>query len=185
VLDLWVHRWRRREATGEVIVTRYADDVIVGFQHQADAQRFRQAVRARLAAFGLELHPTKTRLIEFGRFAAERRARRGEGKPATFDFLGFTHCCSRTRQGEFAVRRLTVKKRMRAALTAPRDTLKRRRHEPVGVIGPWLRRVVDRPVCPAGAPDSSAPVATLSRHCLRQEPNAGMPHVRFCAGGAG
>ena len=142
VLDLWVHRWRRREATGAVIVTRYADDVIVGFQYQAEAHRFGQAVQARLAAFGLELHPTKTRLIEFGRYAAERRARRGEGKPSTFDFLGFTHCCSRTRQGEFTLRRLTVKKRMRAALKVLRETLHRRRHEPVGVIGPWLQRTV-------------------------------------------
>jgi RNA-directed DNA polymerase len=187
VLDLWVHRWRRREATGEVIVTRYADDVIVGFQYQADAQRFRQAVQARLVAFGLELHPSKTRLIEFGRYAAERRARRGEGKPATFDFLGFTHCCSSTRQGAFTVRRLTVKKRMRAGLTLLRAELKRRRHEPVGVIGPWLRQKLQ------GYFNYFAVLGNLERlrayrhdvirawyHALRRRSHKGrMPWVRF------
>jgi len=141
-LDLWVQRWRRREATGQVIVTRYADDVIVGFEHRTEAQRFLREAQARLTKFGLALHPTKTRLLEFGRYAAERRARRGEGKPATFDFLGFTHCCSRTRGGAYTVRRLTVKKRLRATVQAVRAQLNRRRHEPVGVIGRWLRQVV-------------------------------------------
>ncbi len=187
VLDLWVHRWRRREVTGEVIVTRYADDVIVGFQYQADAQRFRQEVQDRLAAFGLELHPTKTRLIEFGRYAAERRARRGEGKPATFDFLGFTHCCSTTRQGEFTVRRLTAKKRMRATLVALRGVLKRRRHEPVGVIGPWLRRVVQGYFNYFAVPGNLERLNAYRRevcrawhHALRRRSQTGrVPWVRF------
>lgn len=142
VLDLWAHQWRRKRTTGEVIVTRYADDVVLGFEHQREAEQFLNEMKERFAQFGLRLHPEKTRLIEFGRYAEERRARRGEGKPGTFDFLGFTHCCSRTRTGEYMVRRQTIKKRMRAALTAIRETLKRRRHEPVELVGHWLKRKV-------------------------------------------
>jgi RNA-directed DNA polymerase len=142
VLDLWVHQWRKRHAMGEVIVTRYADDVVLGFQYEGDAKRFLRAMRERFARFALTLHPEKTRLIEFGRYAVQRRKERGSGKPGTFDFLGFTHCCSHTRAGEFAVRRLTSKKRMRASLKAIREELKRRRHDAVGLQGRWLRRKV-------------------------------------------
>ena len=109
--------WRRRHARGDVIIVRFADDFIAGFEHQGDAKQFLQDLRERFAKFSLELHPDKTRLIEFGRFAAERRAARGLGKPETFDFLGFTHICGKTRDGRFWLRRITVSKRMRAKLT--------------------------------------------------------------------
>jgi RNA-directed DNA polymerase len=116
VLDLWAERWRRREASGDVIIVRYADDIIIGFEHETDARRFLDAMCERLAEFSLSLHPDKTRLIEFGRFAADRRARRGLGKPETFKFLGFTFICGRSRQGRFVLKRKTRSDRMRARL---------------------------------------------------------------------
>ena len=140
--DLWAHQWRARHAHGDVIVVRYADDTIVGFEHQHEAEQFLKALRERLQQFGLLLHPDKTRLIEFGRYAAERRSRRGESKPETFDFLGFTHICGRAKTGRYIVRRLTVAKRLRATLHAIRDALMRRRHQPVAEVGRWLRSVV-------------------------------------------
>lgn len=142
VLDLWAHHWRRQQAAGEVVVIRYADDSVLGFQYEHEARRFLEALRSRLEQFGLKLHPEKTRLIEFGRYAAIKRRRRGLGKPETFDFLGFTHCCSKTRAGWFTILRLTIKKRMRVSLAAIRATLKRRRHAPVVDVGRWLQRVV-------------------------------------------
>ena len=142
VLDLWAHRWRQQEAKGNVIIVRYADDTVLGFQHEHEAKRFLAAVQVRLGKFGLALNTEKTRLIEFGRYASERRRQRKLGKPETFDFLGFTHCCSRSRRGAFELVRLTVKKRMRATLAAIRETLMRRRHEPVTVVGRWLGQVV-------------------------------------------
>jgi RNA-directed DNA polymerase len=142
VLDIWAHHWRKQHATGDVIVIRYADDSVLGFQFEGEAKRFLKAMQERLGKFGLVLHPQKTRLIEFGRYADERRRRRGLGRPETFDFLGFTHCCSKNRNGTYKILRLTVKKRMRATLAAIRKTLKRRRHEPIEVVGQWLRRVV-------------------------------------------
>jgi RNA-directed DNA polymerase len=142
VFDLWVAAWRRREARGDVIAVRYADDFVLGFEHRDDADRFLAAMRERFAKFHLELHPEKTRLLEFGRFAARDRARRGEGKPATFDFLGFTHICGRTRTGKFKVLRQTVKKRMRTKLKAIKAELARRMHDPVPVVGGWLRAVL-------------------------------------------
>jgi RNA-directed DNA polymerase len=142
VLDLWVRQWRSRQAHGDVIFVRYADDFVLGFQHRGDAERFLQQLRERLAKFGLELHPDKTRLIEFGRFAAQRRAERGEGKPQTFDFLGFTHCCGTTRQGAFTIKRVSVAKRMRVKLQALKGQLKRAMHRPVTEVGQWLRSVV-------------------------------------------
>ena len=141
-LDLWVHQWRKTQAVGEVIVVRYADDSVFGFEKKETAQRFLQDLQARLGKFGLTLHPDKTRLIEFGRFAAIKRRRRGQGRPETFDFLGFTHCCGTTRQGGFRLLRLTVKKRMRVTLATLRKALMRRRHEPTNVVGQWLHRVV-------------------------------------------
>jgi group II intron reverse transcriptase/maturase len=142
VLDLWVAAWRNREARGDVIVVRYADDFVVGFEHRDDAERFLAALRERFAKFHLELHPEKTRLLEFGRFATRDRARRGEGKPATFDFLGFTHICGRTRTGKYKVLRQTMKKRMRAKLKALKGELKQRMHDPVPDVGKWLGAVL-------------------------------------------
>lgn len=143
VLDLWAHQWRKKHAAGEVIVIRYADDSVFGFQTERTAHRFLAALRERLATFGLSVHPDKTRLIEFGRFAADCRRERGQpGRPDTFDFLGFTHCCATDRHGRFRLLRLTVKKRMRATLCTLRETLMRRRHEPPYVVGQWLHRVV-------------------------------------------
>src|SRR6202158_3692854 len=141
IFDLWVEAWRKKVETGAVIVVRYADDLVVGFQHRADAERFLEEFRERLAKFGLELHAEKTRLIEFGRFAAENRKRRGEGKPETFTFLGFTHFCGRTTHaGVFTVWRITAKKRMVAKLKALKADLIRRRHEPPAPVGAWLRK---------------------------------------------
>ena len=125
-----------------MIVVRYADDSVMGFETAHAARQFLDEVRERFAKFGLALHPDKTRLFEFGRFASDRRRRRGQVRPETFDFLGFTHCCGTDRQGKFQVIRVTSKKRMRATLTAIRETLHRRRHEPVPVIGAWLTRVL-------------------------------------------
>jgi group II intron reverse transcriptase/maturase len=141
VLDLWAQRWRRREATGDMIVVRYADDIIVGFEHETDAQHFQDAMRARLQEFSLSLHPEKTRLIEFGRHAAARRAQRGLGKPETFDFLGFTFVCGKSRRGRFLVERKTRRDRMRAKLGEIKEAMRRRRHQPIPVQGKWLRQV--------------------------------------------
>jgi RNA-directed DNA polymerase len=142
VFDLWAERWRRREASGDMILVRYADDIIVGFQYEADARRFWDAMRERLAEFSLSLHPGKTRLIEFGRFAADQRARQGLNKPETFNFLGFTFICGRSRRGYFALKRKTRSDRMRAKLQEIRSEMRRRRHQPIPEQGKWLRQVV-------------------------------------------
>jgi len=142
VIDLWANRWRRREATGDMIIVRYADDFIVGFEHEADAQRFLDEMRERLGEFALSLHPEKTRLIEFGRFAAERRQRRGLDKPETFNFLGFTFICGKTRAGKFQIKRKTRRDRMRAKLKMIQEGLWRRMHQSIPSQGSWLRRVV-------------------------------------------
>src|SRR6516165_11310731 len=141
-LDLWAVRWRRREATGDMIIVRYADDFIVGFQHESDARRFLNEMRERLGKFALSLHPEKTRLIEFGRFAAERRRRRVLGKPETFNFLGFTFICGKTRAGKFQVKRKTRADRMRAKLTMIKEEMWRRMHQPIPQQGKWLWYVV-------------------------------------------
>jgi RNA-directed DNA polymerase len=142
VFDLWVQQWRRRHARGDVTVVRYADDFLVGFQLKSDADRFQVELRERLRKFALELHPDKTRLIRFGRFAAENRAQRGEGKPETFNFLGFTHISVKTRSGDFMLKRRTMAKRMRAKLHEVRLELLRRRHQPIPEQGAWLGAVV-------------------------------------------
>lgn len=139
VFDLWVDAWRKKCACGEVVVVRYADDTVLGFQHRADADRFLVEFRERLAKFGLEMHPDKTRRIEFGRFAEQNRKQRGEGKPETFDFLGFTHISGSDRHGNFAVKRKTIGKRMRAKLQVIKQQLGLRRHDPVAHTGSWLR----------------------------------------------
>lgn len=142
VLDLWVDWWRRQPGRGDVIIVRWADDFIVGFETEQDAHQFLTELRERFAKFGLELHPDKTRLIEFGRNADWTRRRRGAGRPEPFDFLGFTHICARTRKGWFTVKRITIAKRMRAKLKQVNTELKRRRHDPVPEQGAWLRSVV-------------------------------------------
>jgi len=142
VFDLWAQQWRRRHASGDVIIVRYADDYIVGFQHQHDAQRFLADLRGRLARFGLELAAEKTRLIEFGRFAAQNRRSRGQAKPETFDFLGFKHICSKTRNGRFMLKRITIGARMQAKLRETKDELRRRRHHAIPDQGRWLGSVV-------------------------------------------
>ena len=142
VFDLWVERWRRRQAAGDVIVVRFCDDFVVGFQYQQDAVGFLEALKKRLRKFNLNLHEDKTRLIEFGRFAVQNRKRQGKGKPETFDFLGFTHICGKTRKGKFAVLRYTIAKRMRAKLMEIKGELRRRLHWPVPVVGKWLRVVL-------------------------------------------
>ncbi len=141
-LDLWAKRWRQREATGDMVIVRYADDVVVGFEHEGDARRFLDAMRARLEEFMLALHPDKTRLIEFGRFAAANRKKRGLGKPETFTFLGFTFICGKSRQGYFQLQRKTRGDRMRAKLQAIKVELRRRMHSPIPEQGNWLRQVV-------------------------------------------
>lgn len=140
--DLWVQQWRGRHARGDVIAVRYADDWVAGFQYRDDAERFQRAVQERLGQFGLKLHPDKTRLIEFGRFARDNRLRKGKGKPDTFDFLGFTHCCGKTRKGKFMVLRLTSAKRLRAKLLAVKTELRKRMHQPIAEQGKYLRAVV-------------------------------------------
>ena len=142
VFDLWVEAWRRKVASGEMVFVRYADDLVVGFEQREDAERFLSDFQKRLASFALELHPEKTRLIEFGRFAQVNRQHRGEGKAETFTFLGFTHYCATTSKGYFVVRRRTVAQRMRTTLQAIKAKLRQRMHEPVNQVGAWLKRVV-------------------------------------------
>jgi len=139
--DLWVEVWRKKYAQGDVVVVRYADDIILGFQHQAEADRFLENFRERLGKFGLELHPDKTRRIEFGRFAEQDRERRGEGKPETFDFLGFTHISGKNGRGWFTVKRMTIRRRMRGKLREIKRQLRERMHDPVQQTGEWLKSV--------------------------------------------
>lgn len=142
VLDLWVERWRKRCARGDVVIVRYADDFVLGFQYESDAHRFRRDLVERLRRFNLEMHPEKTRLLRFGLYAQERQRARGLGKPGTFDFLGFTHVCGKTKSGRFLLLRYSSKKRMRAKLQAIRKALLRRRHLPIHEQGKWLASVV-------------------------------------------
>src|SRR5215468_549439 len=142
VLDLFAERWRRREATGDVIIVRYADDFIVGFEHEADARRFLDLLRERIGKFALALHPEKTRLIEFGRHAATNRRQQGLGKPETFNFLGFTFICGTSRRGRFLIKRKSRRDRMRAKLQAVKQELRWRMHQPIREQGKWLKQVV-------------------------------------------
>ena len=142
VFDLWAKRWREHHAHGQVIIVRYADDIVVGFEHEVEAKRFVADLRQRMEQFALSLHPDKTRLIEFGRFAAERRSRRGLGKPETFNFLGFTHISGRSRRGGFQLKRKSRRDRMRAKLHEIKETLRRRMHESIPQQGRWLGQVV-------------------------------------------
>jgi group II intron reverse transcriptase/maturase len=230
--DLWAVRWRRREATGNMIIVRYADDIVVGFEHEADARRFWDAMRARLQEFSLSLHPEKTRLIAFGRRAAADRARRGLGKPETFNFLGFTFICGKSRRGKFLLMRKTRRDRMRAKLRDVKEEMRRRMHLPIPEQGTWLAQVVTGFFNYHAVPTNHRAlrafrdhVVNLWRRSLRRrsqrdktrwdrikkladdwlpkprilhpwprerfavkhprwEPYAGIPPVRFCAGGA-
>ena len=231
-LDLWAERWRQREAAGDMIIVRYADDVVAGFEHEADARRFLEAMRARIEAFSLSLHPDKTRVIEFGRFAAANREQRGQGKPETFKFLGFTFICGKSRAGKFLVKRKSRRDRMRAKLMEVREQLRQRMHQPIPEQGRWLRQVVTGFFNYHAVPTNFPALAAFRCHVIdlwrrslqrrgqkdrttwpwitklaedflprprilhpwpekrfavrhpRWEPYAGMPHVRFCAGGA-
>jgi RNA-directed DNA polymerase len=142
VLDLFAERWRRREAAGDVIIVRYADDFIIGFEHETDARRFLDLLRERMGKFALALHPEKTRLIEFGRYAAANRRQRGLGKPETFNFLGFTFICGTSRRGRFLIKRKSRRDRMRAKLQAIKQELRQRMHQPIREQGKWLKQVV-------------------------------------------
>jgi RNA-directed DNA polymerase len=230
--DQWANRWRRQKATGDMIILRYADDTVVGFEHEADAHRFLQEMRLRLETFALSLHPEKTRLIEFGRHAAARRAQRGLGKPETFNFLGFTFICGKSRRGRFLLWRKSRRDRQQAKLAEVKEELRRRMHQPIPQQGKWLQQVVAGWNEYHAVPTNIRALQTF-RDCVvklwrcslrrrgqrdkttwerikrladdylpkprilhpwpqqrfavkypRWEPYAGMPHVRFCAGGA-
>ena len=166
VFDLWTERWRRREATGDMIIVRYADDIVVGFQHEHDARRFWDAMRDRLREFSLSLHPDKTRLIEFGRHAAANRARRGLGKPETFKFLGFVLICGKSRRGHFLVMRKTRRDRMNATLRGIKEELQRRRHQPIPETGSWLAQVVSGYLGYHAVPTNTAAIGAFRYHVI-------------------
>ena len=165
--DLWAERWRRREANGDMIMVRYADDIIVGFQHEKDARRFWDAMRDRLREFSLSLHPEKTRLIEFGRFAAQNRERRGLGKPDTFKFLGFWLICGKSRQGAFQIRRQSRLDRMRAKLQEIKEELRRRRHRPIPETGAWLAQVVAGYAAYHAVPTNIRAIGAFRHHVVK------------------
>ena len=171
VFDRWARQWRRRHAHGAMIVVRFADDFVCGFEHEGDAQQFLSDLRERFSKFGLALHPDKTRLIEFGRNAARNRAARGVGKPETFDYLGFTHYCGKRRTGRFWLKRKTIAKRMRAKLAEVKDQLRRRRHLPIPVQGQWLGSVVRGHLAYYAVPGNTDAVAAfrtqVTRHWLK------------------
>jgi group II intron reverse transcriptase/maturase len=167
VFDLWAERWRRREASGDMIIVRYADDLVVGFEHETDARRFWDAMRARLEEFSLSLHPEKTRLIEFGRQAAARRARRGLSKPETFKFLGFTFICGRSRRGNFLLTRKSRRDRMRAKLKEIKEELRRRMHQSIPEQGQWLAQVVKGYFAYHAVPTNYAALGAFRVHVLR------------------
>jgi len=160
-LDLWAEHWRRREATGDMIIVRYADDVVVGFEHESDARRFWDAMRERLQKFSLSLHPDKTRLVEFGRFAAANRKRRGLGKPETFAFLGFTLVCSKSRRGRFLLKRRSRRDRMKAKLKDVSSELRHRMHQSIPEQGNWLKQVVTGYFAYHAVPTNSAALVTF------------------------
>ncbi len=168
VLDLWVNQWRKRQAHGEVYIVRYCDDFVMGFQYLSHARMFQIELRQRLAEFGLTLHPEKTRLIEFGRFAAKSRKDRGKGKPETFDFLGFTHMCGRRRKdGKFIVQRKTIRTRLRDKIKDVRTVLKRKRHRPMAEQGSWLRWVIQGHFNYYGVPGNHRVLNTFRQQIIR------------------
>ena len=168
VFDLWVQVWRQKRARGDVIVVRFADDVVLGFQVQADAERFRMELVERFRRFHLDVHPEKTRLLEFGPYAADNRRRRGLGKPETFNFLGFTHICAKKRSnGRFTVLRQTIRKRLQAKLQEVKAELRRRMHRPIREQGAWLRSVVGGHVRYYGVPMNTPALRTFRRQVER------------------
>jgi len=167
VFDLWADRWRQREAKGDIVIVRYADDIVVGFEHEVDARRFWDAMRGRFEEFALSPHPEKTRLIEFGRFAAYRRARRGLGKPETFNFLGFTHISGRSRRGRFQLKRHTRRDRMRAKLKEIKGELRRRMHQPIPTQGRWLAQVVRGYFAYHAVPTNARKMGAFHRYVTR------------------
>ncbi|MCA1702933.1 MAG: group II intron reverse transcriptase/maturase [Actinobacteria bacterium] len=167
VFDLWAQQWRNRQAHGDVIIVRFADDIVVGFQHRSDAERFQADLVQRFAGFNLELNAEKTRLIEFGRFAAENRRRRGLGRPETFVFLGFTHICGKTRAGRFALRRKTIARRMAAKLREVNALLEQRRHWPIAEQGQWLGSVVRGHTAYYAVPGNIAAVSAFRKQVTR------------------
>jgi len=167
VFDLWADQWRRRHARGDVILSRYADDFLAGFEHREDAERFLADLRDRFAQFGLELHPEKTRLIEFGRFAASNRARRGDRKPETFEFLGLTHICAQDRRGRFKLKRVTSKKKMRTKLHSVKAEMRRRMHHSIPEQGRWLASVLDGHYRYYAVPDNSEALRGFRERVIR------------------
>src|ERR1700684_4508132 len=159
VFDLWVQAWRKKRARGDVIVVRYADDIVVGFELKTEAEQFWKELAERMAKFQLELHPEKTRLFEFGRHAATNRKRAGLGKPETFDFLGFKHICGKTKKGRFLVLRQTVRNRMQTKLLAVKTELRRRMHDPIPEVGEWLKSVVGGHIRYFGVPGNGHAMA--------------------------
>ena len=165
--DLWVNQWRARHARGDMIVVRFADDTVVGFQYRDDGERFLADLKERLEAFALSLHPEKTRLIEFGKFAAERRARRGGGKPETFDFLGFTHICGTKANGQgFQLWRKTKRKRLKAKVREVKGELRRHMHAPIDEQGRWLNRVLTGHYAYFAVPTNSAALSAFRHHII-------------------
>jgi group II intron reverse transcriptase/maturase len=166
VFDLWVQRWRSRQTGGDVVMVRYADDFVVGFEHRQEAERFLAELKERFEHFGLVLHPDKTRLIEFGRYAKKNRQDRGDGKPPTFNFLGFTHQCSKTRKGKFTVRRQTMRKRMQAKLKQVKAELRRRMHHPIPEQGAYVRSVITGHTRYYGVPGNSEAINAFKYHVI-------------------
>jgi group II intron reverse transcriptase/maturase len=167
VFDLWADRWRRRETQGDVVIVRYGDDFVVGFEYESDARRFWEALRARLEEFALALHPDKTRLIEFGRHAADRRATAGLGKPETFTFLGFVFICGKSRRGKFLVHRKSRRDRMRAKLAEVKKELRKRMHQPIPEQGRWLGQVVRGYFAYHAVPTNGLTVSAFRHHVER------------------
>jgi group II intron reverse transcriptase/maturase len=166
VFDLWAERWRRQEATGNLVIVRYADDLVVGFEQEADAHRFLEALRARFAEFALALHPDKTRLIEFGRHAAADREQRGQGKPETFNFLGFTFICGKSRSGKLLIHRKSRRDRVRAKLKEVKAELRRRMHAPLHEQGAWLKQVVTGFFIYHAVPTNARALAAFRYHVI-------------------
>ena len=164
VFDLWAERWRRREATGDMIIVRYADDTVIGFEREADARRFWDAMRDRLREFSLSLHPDKTRLIVFGRYAAQNREKRGLGKPGTFTFLGFVLICGKSRRGDFQIRRKSRRDRMRTKLREVKEGLRQRRHGSIPETGNWLGQIVAGYFAYHAVPTNSAAIGAFRYH---------------------
>jgi group II intron reverse transcriptase/maturase len=161
VFDLWAHEWRKKQANGDVIIVRFADDFVMGFQYRQEAERFHTELRERFRRFGLALHPGKTRLIEFGRFASGNCRRRGQGKPESFNFLGFTHCCGKTRKGRFMVLRQTMRQRLQTKLKAVKAELRHRMHDPIPETGAYLRSVVGGHMRYYGVPRNGAALTSF------------------------